>query len=304
MPTDIWKARVERRGKDLLVPSLIVIALLGAGVTARAETITVAPIAKGGEGMTIQQALDKAQPGDTIMLAPGTYLQDLRSVRDGQQGRPIVIKGSRSSIVSGGGQPRVIEINHSYIELRGFTVDGHFEAANTKDSYRDKLIYVIGNQPGRGPNGLKILNMDIRNAGGECVRMRYQARNNEIANSRITSCGHADFKFKDGGKNGEGIYIGTAPNSSDSAAPPIARSITPTTTISTTTSSTQPATSASTSRKAQAATSSNATAARARRIGNPAASIPGATPTSSETTRCSTFAARACASAATARKTA
>ncbi|KRB51773.1 hypothetical protein ASE04_09565 [Rhizobium sp. Root708] len=212
MPTDIWKARVERRGKDLLAPSLVAIALLGAGITAaRAETITVSPVAKGGEGMTIQQALDKAQPGDTIMLAPGTYLQDLRSVRDGQQGRAIVIKGSRSSIVSGGGQPRVIEINHDFIELRGFTVDGHFEAANTKDSYRDKLIYVIGNQPGRGPNGLKILNMDIRNAGGECVRLRYQARNNEIANSRVTSCGHADFKFKDGGKNGEGIYIGTAP---------------------------------------------------------------------------------------------
>ncbi|RDJ05091.1 hypothetical protein B5K06_26085 [Rhizobium grahamii] len=183
----------------------------GANV-AHSTTINVAPKSQGrDEAPTIQQALAIAQPGDLILLAPGIYTQDIRSVRPGEPGRPIIIQGAPSSVVKGGGNPRVIEINHSYIELRDFTIDGHFEAANTKHSYRDKLIYVIGNTPGKVLTGVRILGMDIRNAGGECVRLRYQARENEIAHSKITSCGRSDFIFNDGGKNGEGIYIGTAP---------------------------------------------------------------------------------------------
>ena len=54
--------------------------------------------------------------------------------------------------------------------------------------------------------------MTFKNAGGECVRLRYFAQHNEIATSRHSRrCGVHDFRFKAGGKNGEGIYIGTAP---------------------------------------------------------------------------------------------
>ncbi|WP_431322982.1 hypothetical protein [Rhizobium sp. YTU87027] len=206
MTNDVWEACVVRR---LMV---IIVEVLGAVGVAHSATINVEPKSEGrDEGLTIQDALDVAQPGDTVMLAPGTYMQDLRSVRDGELGKPITIEGTLGSVVKGGGQPRVIEINHSYIELRNFTVDGRFEKPNTKKSYRDKLLYVIGHTPGRELTGLRVLGMDIRNAGGECVRLRYQARQNEIAYSRISSCGRFDFLFNDGGKNGEGIYIGTAP---------------------------------------------------------------------------------------------
>jgi hypothetical protein len=41
--------------------------------------------------------------------------------------------------------------------------------------------------------------------------LRYQAQRNEIAHSSIENCGIYDFVYKDGGKNGEGVYIGTAP---------------------------------------------------------------------------------------------
>ncbi|WP_225040055.1 hypothetical protein WGT02_29065 (plasmid) [Rhizobium sp. T1470] len=185
---------------------------LGTVSLAFSATINVAPKNEGrDEGLTIQQALRLARPGDTIALAPGTYMQDFRSVRDGELGNPITIEGSLASVVKGGGQARIVEVNHSYIELRNFTIDGHFESANTKKSYRDKLLYVIGNTPGKALTGLRVLGMNIRNAGGECVRLRYQARQNEIAYSRISSCGRFDFSFNDGGKNGEGIYIGTAP---------------------------------------------------------------------------------------------
>lgn len=185
---------------------------------ASAETYFVAPsggmMAAGTRSdplHSIQGALERAKPGDSIELAPGHYFQDIRTVRDGQPGRPIVVKGGRNAIVSGAGANRIVEINHDYIELHGFTIDGRHNAAEGKDSYRDKLIYAIGSRPGDGVTGLRIVHMKLRNAGGECVRLRYQAQRNEIANSTIENCGIHDFVYKGGGKNGEGVYIGTAP---------------------------------------------------------------------------------------------
>ncbi|PVE21821.1 hypothetical protein DC522_24485 [Microvirga sp. KLBC 81] len=160
---------------------------------------------------SIQKALERAMPGDTIELAPGRYFQDFRTLRNGRPGKPIIIRGGRNAVVSGAGAGRIVEINHDYIELHGFTVDGRHAPENGKDSFRDKLIYAVGNRPGDGVTGLRIIGMSLKNAGGECVRLRYQAQRNEIANSSIENCGIYDFVYKDGGKNGEGVYIGTAP---------------------------------------------------------------------------------------------
>ncbi|MCR4326181.1 MAG: right-handed parallel beta-helix repeat-containing protein, partial [Candidatus Roizmanbacteria bacterium] len=155
--------------------------------------------------------VDRAMPGETINLLPGVYQQDIISKRDGTNNAPITITGTRAAIVQGGGESRIVQIHHDYLTLQGFTIDGKYRETHTPDSYRDKLIYAIGTQPQDGVSGLRILNMDLKNAGGECVRLRYFAQNNEIANTSITGCGIHDFSFADGGKNGEGIYIGTAP---------------------------------------------------------------------------------------------
>jgi hypothetical protein len=79
------------------------------------------------------------------------------------------------------------------------------------DSYRDKLLYVIGTRPRDGVEGLKVIGMAFRNGGGECIRLRYFAQKNEIAHSTFEGCGVHDFQFRKSGKNGEAIYIGTAP---------------------------------------------------------------------------------------------
>ncbi|WP_414473413.1 hypothetical protein [Microvirga sp. M2] len=202
-----------------MLPVRMIVLLLGLAANAAwAETYFVAP--SGGMAATgsrsdplqsIQAALERAMPGDTIVLAPGRYFQDIRTVRNGQPGHPIVVTGGRGAILSGAGANRIVQINHDYIELHGFTIDGRHSAAEGKNSYRDKLIYAIGSQPGDGVTGLRIVHMNLRNAGGECVRLRYYAQRNEIANSTIENCGIHDFVYKEGGKNGEGVYIGTAP---------------------------------------------------------------------------------------------
>lgn len=160
---------------------------------------------------TIQKAIDAAEAGDTILLSDGIYYQDLITKKDGIFAKPITIRGGPSAVIKGGGLGRVIEVNHDFITLDGFTVDGKHNDENTISSYRDKLIYVIGKGIKEGVNGLKIKNMTIKNAGGECVRLRYFAHDNEIAYNTFLGCGVHDFVYSAGGKNGEGVYIGTAP---------------------------------------------------------------------------------------------
>lgn len=160
---------------------------------------------------SIQKALELADAGDVIELADGEYAQSIRSVRSGTKDAPITIKGSRSAVVRGGSDSRIIEIHHDYITLEGFSVNGQNGGGLAKSDFKDKLIYVIGTKPRDGVEGLKIKNMLVENAGGECIRLRYFARNNEINDTTIRHCGVYDFRFNDGGKNGEAIYIGTAP---------------------------------------------------------------------------------------------
>lgn len=161
---------------------------------------------------TIQAAINLAQPGNTIILAPGTYLQDAVSKRNGLPGSPITIKGPPTAVIKGGGNGRIIEINHDYITLDGFTVDGLFGDPDKASGYRGKLIYAIGKEIKSGVTGLRILNMTLKNSGGEAVRLRYFSQSNEVAYCTISNCGIYDFKFGFGSDNGEGIYIGTAPN--------------------------------------------------------------------------------------------
>ncbi|MET8327783.1 right-handed parallel beta-helix repeat-containing protein [Streptomyces sp. NPDC005181] len=65
-------------------------------------------------------------------------------------------------------------------------------------------------------------------AADECLRVRYLVTGADIFGNTITNCGVADFKFGGGGKNGEGIYLGTAPeqqgaNGAPDAAPDISK---------------------------------------------------------------------------------
>lgn len=202
--------------------ALIPIILLGITSTTKAATTTyyVNPDtgndnANGQSSSTpfrsIQHAIDLAQPGDTIQLATGIYRQDIISQRDGTQSLPITITGPADAIITGAGNARIFELRHDYYTLQGFTIDGKHGTGSQADDYRDKLLYVIGTNPRDGVQGLRVLNMRFQNAGGECVRLRYFAQYNEIAESSFQNCGVHDYRFNAGGKNGEGIYIGTAP---------------------------------------------------------------------------------------------
>lgn len=184
-----------------------------------AAVTTVAP------GESIQAAIDLAQPGDTIELKDGTFNEELVSSRDGEEGKPITITGSRKAILSGTGKTgRLFEINHSYWTVNGFTIDGQMSNGEKEEDFQDKLVYVLGNGETRvikrygtefrsSIDGVIISNMHLTNASGECLRLRYFVTTAEVFGNVISNCGIGDFVF--GGmkaKNGEVIYVGTSSN--------------------------------------------------------------------------------------------
>ena len=160
----------------------------------------------------IQHALQLAQPGDTIHLAPGNYYQDVYTVRDGEPGKPITITGTREASVHGQASNRIFQVHHDYHNLIGFTIDGlrRGQSPDRMGAFREKLLYVIGYDVRDGVNNLRVLNMTFRNAGEECLRFKYFATDNEVAYSTFQDCGIWDFVFHAHGVVGEAVYIGTS----------------------------------------------------------------------------------------------
>jgi hypothetical protein len=77
--------------------SLTLVSLLLAAPSLFAETVTVEP------GQSLQEAADKLQPGDTLLLADGTYCQRFKLKKSGTAGSPITIKAKTpgKAIISG-----------------------------------------------------------------------------------------------------------------------------------------------------------------------------------------------------------
>ncbi|MEZ4862999.1 MAG: extracellular solute-binding protein [Caldilineaceae bacterium] len=170
---------------------------------------------------TIQHALDIVQPGDTIHLGAGSYYETLTTSQDGRANAPITITGPPDAVVYGSEASNIaLLLTNNYYTLVGFTFDGLRGDAADADSYTEILLYAKGTTVRRGVTGLHVLNMTFRNAGGECLRLRYFAQHNEIAYSTFAGCGAFDFVFAQGGKNGEAIYVGTSSNQWDDGKNP------------------------------------------------------------------------------------
>jgi hypothetical protein len=157
---------------------------------------------------TIGRALNAAQSGESVVMHPGTYNEDVVTVRPG-----VRLVGPRNAVVRGAGAARVIQVHHDDITLAGFTIDGKVCADLIEACYRDKGIYVVSTVAHDGVTGTRIQGMRITNLGGECIRMKYFATKGYVAGNKVGPCGVHDFQVPNTttGQNGEGVYIGTAP---------------------------------------------------------------------------------------------
>ena len=101
---------------------------------------------------------------------------------------------------------RIFNIDHSWITLDGFTIDGQEQLgdvpfptdlrtidawkASVQDRVEDgRLVYIGSAEESRDLTGITISNMFLNGAGGECVRLRNNAHGNTIIDSVIQYCG-------------------------------------------------------------------------------------------------------------------
>lgn len=75
---------------------------------------------------TIQFAVDRAQPGDAIVVHPGLYADPVRITRGGTPDRPIVLRAAekwKSVLDSSRGAAVMIGVYHApFVEIRGFEI--------------------------------------------------------------------------------------------------------------------------------------------------------------------------------------
>lgn len=149
---------------------------------------------------TPQKALDRVRPGGAVVLRGGTYAlsRTLRTRRSGTAGAPITVRsaeGERALLrgwsLSDG---RLFQVDHDRYVLRGLEL-----------AHAEKLLWLDGAEH------VLITGSRFHDAGGECVRIKHQSRYNRFSRNRVWNCGREGFDLARGRKNGEGVYIGTAP---------------------------------------------------------------------------------------------
>ncbi|CAM9477454.1 unnamed protein product, partial [Hapterophycus canaliculatus] len=175
---------------------------------AHAATYSVSASDDDG-GLDLSEAMEMAEPGDIVHLEDGIYDVQLATTMDGEQDNPIVVEGGPGAIINGDSSPSVL-VTHSYITLKGFTVDGQIGPSSSEDSYLSKCVLAEGSGTNSSLDGFVMENLHVQNCGGECVRLRYSVVGANITRNTIQDCGIHDYRFNSTEKNGEGIYIGTA----------------------------------------------------------------------------------------------
>lgn len=192
-PARLWRLAA------VILSALLMMGVSGCGKGVQGRTLHVeAGAGDGGDGSVsrpftdIGAALDRAEPGDRVEVGEGTY-PPFVTRRSGTSEASVVVEGDGARIV-GSGDGRVVEVNHSFVSIEGFEIsDG------------DVLVRIAG------ADGVRLIGNTLHDASSECVRIRDGASQGEVADNRIERCGLEDFDLDADRKNGEGIYIGVAP---------------------------------------------------------------------------------------------
>ncbi|MCL4811506.1 MAG: hypothetical protein KJ061_03425 [Vicinamibacteraceae bacterium] len=108
---------------------------------------------------SIQQAVNAAQPGDRVIIRPGTYVGLVRSVRSGTATTPITLRseqGRGSVVVTTSG--RVLQVDHAALVVEGLVFDGQYGGYDTLDI-------------NAGAHGFTLRDSEVRRSGRDCIDM-------------------------------------------------------------------------------------------------------------------------------------
>lgn len=93
---------------------------------------------------TIQEGINEAEPGNTIVCSPGEYRENLQTMRSGTPDAPITITGPSDAMVVGKENGLQLRIQHDHIHVTGLTFNGlqNEDAPDQPDSYAGQNIFV------------------------------------------------------------------------------------------------------------------------------------------------------------------
>ena len=138
----------------------------------------------------LMRALAKAQPGDTIVLAPGTYDGNFTASHSGTSAARITLCGPRSAVLDGGSvsQGYTLYLDHvSWWRVEGFTVEGGQKGVITDGADYDLLSGLF-----------------VHSVGDEGIHLREGSSHDTISHCVVQHTGLL-LQFY-----GEGIYVGSA----------------------------------------------------------------------------------------------
>jgi hypothetical protein len=145
------------------------------------------PVSSASE---LASALAKAQPGETILLAPGSYDGNFTASHSGTQGAPVTLCGPRSAVLNGGSISRgyTLYLDHvSWWRVEGFTVEGGQKGVIADGSDNDVLTGLF-----------------VHSIGDEGIHLRAFSSHDTISHCVVQDTGLLVAFY------GEGIYVGSA----------------------------------------------------------------------------------------------
>lgn len=165
----------------------------------------------------IQNAIDKAQPGEIVHVLSGEYRLDteIATVRSGVPEAPITITGPKDAIIRAPRAGPAIRIKHSHIHLRGLSIDGlvapdepkkvssysrgtlvHCRPPADSDKYLENIVFA----PDKIGNSQRPLTLFER------------TKHLEIGPFRVSGVAGAQYLYGDrAGHAGEIVYLGQPP---------------------------------------------------------------------------------------------
>jgi hypothetical protein len=138
----------------------------------------------------LQDALDKAQPGDSIGLEDGTYTGAFVAKASGTAEAPVFLCGGPGAVLDGDG------IKAGYV----FHLDGAQHWRLVGFTVRNGQKGVVAD----GTTGTVIQGLTVTEIGDEGIHLRSASTANAVLGNTVTRTGLRRDKF------GEGIYIGSA----------------------------------------------------------------------------------------------
>lgn len=164
---------------------------------------------------TIQEALDRADPGDTVRVEPGEYREVLTVPQGGSPGSPVTLTGPPDAVVRPPrdveqGRP-ILEVMRSHFHVTGLTFNGlaKAESPSNRNSYSGGVELKADPQRHDYMTDLKFLPYRLGNFEGAMIATE-RIMNAEIGGFRVIGpAGVQYLHTEDTGAFAEIVYLGS-----------------------------------------------------------------------------------------------